>query len=130
MPGPELRIIQGEDSPINRFKSFVLAHTVELEIQRDVIRLGTYSLKDPTQLVPIDEVEFKVMNVDEGNSYYIKLNVSNAVEPTAYEVWYDDDSIEPHFYNLTVDPISEAEATQLVTRLTEAEAAGQLNRIS
>jgi len=127
MPSPELCLVQGKDSIINRFKRFVVTHSIEIEFPTEETRLGSYHLSDATQLVPIDEVEFKVMDTEGASTYYIKLNIStDSIDPTAYEVWYDDDPDGPQFYDKDVNPISDIEALQLITKLDEAEEAGRL----
>jgi hypothetical protein len=127
MSSPELRLIYGEDSPMNRFKSFVISHSIELEHPSVEKRLGAYSLADEAQLIPIDEIEFKVINEDGADIYYIKLNKSTDPEdPTVYEVWYDDDPDEAQFYDISGNLISDTEASQLLTKLTEAQEAGRL----
>ena len=129
MSNPELRLIQGEDSPINRFKSFVISHSFRLENDVDILRSGTYSLNDPDQLVPVDKVEFKLMDVDGDGSHSYSINLSRhdtRESLKVYKVWYDDNPEEPTFYDEAVIAINETEAERIIDKLSRAEEAGRL----
>jgi hypothetical protein len=127
MSSPELRLIYGEDSPTNRFKSFVTAHSSAEQTDTEIVRLGLFAFVDPSQIVPFDEVEFKVMDTEGADTFYIKLNRTET-GATLYEVWCDDSPSMPGFYDESLDSLSDQEAMQLVDKLAEAEHMGKLRQ--
>ena len=128
MAGPELRIVKGDASPMNRFKSFVVAHSVETNDDFETKRYGRYLLTDTTQIVPVDEVEFKMLTSEGADTFYIRLLRSISDYP-AYEVWLDDNPKQPRFYDDEFHPRAEKEADSLVTKLSEAEQTGRLTEL-
>jgi hypothetical protein len=122
---PELRLIEGEASPVKRFKSFVVSHSFEQDNAFETIRFGLFELADPSQIVPFDEVEFKVMATEGFLTYYIKLNRKDKDYPI-YEVWCDDEPTEIGFRDEGMGPVPDDEAMDLVEKLEAAEQVGKL----
>ncbi len=122
---PELRLIEGEHSPRNRFRTFIETHSTAIEEPSELARYAIFTLaSDPGQYVPVDEVEFKVMRAGGVRSSSVALSRGGSFG--VYEVVCDTDGLMPDFYDERRNEVPSEAAIQLIDLLAAAEQAGRL----